>query len=171
MGVPRYFERETGGVLRMNPEIEGVEAAAAVDDSKGAPVDPHAQAEAMFVFFAQDFSSTDLVDGGRALQARGLTRLGMKVVLNPVESRHEKMLRALVTMVSSLGNRVRELETHTAQLEAQLPKDAEPGPENPDGVPDEPQAQEAGPPEGPGPSEAEGPVLVHGARNAGETER
>lgn len=128
-------------------------------EEKGPAPDAHAQAEAMFISFAQDFSSTDLVDGGRALQARGLTRLGMKVVLGPVESRHEKMILALVTMVSSLGNRVRGLEEQVVQLKDQLPTDSGPIPFNPDGVPDEPQAQEAGPPEGPGPSEAEGPVL------------
>jgi len=59
---------------------------------------------------AQEFVRSDLVDGGRSIQARGRLHGGMKLHLDPMQSRHEVMLRMLVAQVASMTTRIRALE-------------------------------------------------------------
>lgn len=67
-------------------------------------------AERAFDETATEFVKTDVTDGGRTLRAPGRVGGGMKIHLDPMQSRHEVMLRMMVTQVASLTTRVRELE-------------------------------------------------------------
>lgn len=71
---------------------------------------PHQATEALFAGYAGKFLELNLVDRGRSLQHGSPLAGGMKIRLAPIETRHEMILRPLVTMVASLANRVRELE-------------------------------------------------------------
>lgn len=88
---------------------------------------PNAQEaiESGFMEMQAGFLETELVDGGRALQARSrLMGPRMKTIMSPMESRHEQACRVLTGTVGVLLLRVRNLEARLGML---------PGSEEPEG--------------------------------------